>query len=99
MKDTVADQRIQPLLRHDLDGSSEKILKIDNQAGRKPGAGDGACVYQEVHVALRARLTPGHGTEHTNVRGAMLGCDSENFGALRPDQLSGIEQLFHLSIS
>jgi hypothetical protein len=29
----------------------------------------------------------------------MLGCDPENFGALRPDQLSGIEQLFHLSIS
>ena len=99
MKHAFANKRIQSLLRHNLDGSSEKFLQVDNQARRKPRAGDGTCVNQEVDVTLRARLTPDHGTEHTNIRGAMLGCDPENFDALRPDQLSGIEQLFHSFIS
>ena len=98
-EDPVPNQRIQSFLGHNLHGSSEKLLKVDNQAGWKPGACNGAYVNQEVHIALGPRLTSGHGTEHTNIPRTMLRCNPENLVAFRPDKLSRIQQLFHLPLS
>jgi hypothetical protein len=98
-EDTFSDQWIQSVLGHNLNRSSEQILKIDNETCRKPGTGNRARVNQEVHITLWPRLTSGNGTEHTNIAGAVLVSDPENLVALCTDQLSGIEQLFHLSIS
>ena len=81
MKYAVPDQWMKSTLFGDVHSAAELFLKIDKQSPWEPRrAWTG--LDQEIDVAVRTRVAPGKGTEHTHPPNAVPGGDGENRGAL-----------------
>jgi hypothetical protein len=78
----VADQWIERTLLSDIHFSAQFLFQIGQQASRKPRRCTWAGVDQQIEVAVRARIAPRKGAEHTYTLDAVFGRDGENRGSL-----------------
>lgn len=69
---------MQGSLGNDVDFTAQKVFQILAKDDLIQEAAAGFQVDKDIHIALWANSTPGHGAEETEVRGAVFGSQSQD---------------------
>ena len=70
------------LLCHNLNGASEQLFEVCNQATREPLTGLAADCHEEVHVTFWPHLAPGYGSEYPYIGHPMAAGDIHDLCAV-----------------
>jgi len=76
-KHAVPDQRVECTLFSQVNSTGQFLFQIGQQSPGEPRRRTRTGVYQQVEVAIRARVAPRKGTEHTHAHDAMLRSNGE----------------------
>jgi hypothetical protein len=78
LEDTIAKARTKPPRSDHVDLSAKQCFQVDLELGMVEEAPAELEVHEDVDVTVRARLAAGHGSEHSDVAGAVLPSDGED---------------------
>ena len=85
----LADQRAQRASNHHLHALAQELLKVGDQAPRKPWRSVAGYIDQEVDIALRGIFSTSHRAEKPDITRAVEGCHPQDFVAMFSDALTG----------
>lgn len=88
-----SDILVQGSLGNDVDFTAQKVFQILAKDDLIQEAAAGFQVDKDIHIALWAGSTPGHGAEETEVRGAVFGSQGQDlatFGLELSFQVQGV---------
>lgn len=69
----LSNLRIQPILCNDFNPTTKKILKIQDEAGRKPGASVWTYINEQIKIATLFSLIASYRAKYSDIRCAMFG--------------------------
>jgi hypothetical protein len=78
LEDTITKAGPKPPRSDHVDFSAKQRFQVDLELGMVEEAPAGLEVHQNVDVTIRARLSAGHGSKHSDVAGAVLPSDGED---------------------
>jgi len=81
LEDTITEVWTKPPRSDHVDPSAKQRFQIDLELGMVEQAPAELEVHEDVDITVRARLSPGHGSEHTDVAGAMALSDGQDLVA------------------
>jgi hypothetical protein len=79
LEDTITEVWTKPPRTDHVDLSAKQSFQVNLELGMVEEAPAELEVHEDVDVTVRARLSAGHGSEHSDVAGAMLPSDGEDF--------------------
>jgi len=81
LEDAITEVGPKPACRDHVDLSAKQRFQVDLELRVVEQAPAELEVHEDVDGTVRARLTPGHGSEHTDVAGAMALSDGQDLVA------------------
>jgi hypothetical protein len=85
-QDALAQGRVQPGLRHQIDAAPEQFLCVEQQSTQRESAGPRRQADQQVHVAVVPSVIARHGPEHPDLDDAVSARQFDQFLAMGFDQ-------------